>query len=99
MVSNSNPPIARRSMRRKSALIPLWIGISCQFAVAEQNYKSWADYGGGPDSSKYTALNQITKSNVGQMRIAWTYPVRDGNPYLFNPVVVDNVMYVLARNS
>lgn len=85
--------------RQSRALIVLSIGIGCQLAVAEQNHKTWSEYGGGSDSSKYVALNQFTKANVTQLQAVWTYPVRDGNAYLFNPVIVDNIMYVLARNN
>ena len=72
--------------------------VSAQFAAAQRDSKSWKDYGGGPDSSKFVDLNQINKSNVNQLEIAWTYPVRDRNSYRLNPIIVDNVMYVLARN-
>ncbi len=67
--------------------------------AAEQNHKQWSDYGGGPDSSHFVSLDQITKSNVGRLKVAWVYPTGDDNTYLFNPIVVDNVMYVLAKNS
>lgn len=68
-------------------------------AGAQQDYKSWRAYGGGPDSSHFVALNQITKSNVNRLKVAWIYPTGDTRSYIFNPIVVDNVMYVLARNS
>ena len=80
-------------------LFPALLVFSAQFASAQRDYKTWKDNGGGPDSSKYVELNQINKSNVAQLQAAWTYPVRDGISYAFNPVVVDNVMYVLARNN
>src|SRR5205807_1921590 len=54
---------------------------------------------GGPDSSHFVALDQINKSNVSQLQIAWTYHTGDNRSYLFNPIIVYNVMYVLARNS
>jgi quinoprotein glucose dehydrogenase len=57
------------------------------------------DYGGGADSSHYSALDQIDKSNVKRLRVAWVYPTHDNRSYLFNPIVVGDVMYVLARNS
>jgi glucose dehydrogenase len=66
---------------------------------AEQNHKQWVDYGGGPDSSHFVALDQINKANVTQLQVAWVYPTGDDRAYLFNPIVVDNVMYVLAKNS
>ena len=31
--------------------------------------------------------------------MAWKYPTADGNKYLFNPIVVDGVMYVLAKQN
>lgn len=57
------------------------------------------DYGGGPDASKYVDLSGINKANVHRLQVAWTYATGDENSYVFNPIVVDNVMYVLARNN
>src|ERR1700749_2834283 len=58
--------------------------------------KSWPDYGGGPDSSHFVESRQITKQNVKQLEVAWVYPYGETG---FNPIVVDNYMYVLGRNS
>ncbi len=59
----------------------------------------WRDYGGTPDQSKYVVLDDITKDNVDQLEIAWIYPTSDERAYQFNPIIVDNVMYVLAKGS
>jgi quinoprotein glucose dehydrogenase len=59
----------------------------------------WPDYGGTPDQSKYAVTPDITKKNVSQLEVAWTYPTGDERAYLFNPIIADNVMYVLAKNS
>jgi glucose dehydrogenase len=59
---------------------------------------SWPAYLGGPGSEQYSSLTQINKNNVKQLDVVWTYPTGDGN-YLFNPVVVDGTMYVLAKNN
>src|ERR1700691_1285704 len=64
-----------------------------------QTHQSWFDYGGNPDSAQYSGLEQINRSNVARLEIAWTYPTGDSNKYFFNPLVVDNVMYVLAKNN
>jgi quinoprotein glucose dehydrogenase len=61
--------------------------------------RGWTDYGGGPDSAKFVELEQITKASVSKLQVAWTYPTGDGGVYSFNPLVVDNVMYVMARNN
>src|SRR5207244_667047 len=57
------------------------------------------DYGGAADSAQYSALNQINRSNVSELRIAWTYPTGDDRKYFFNPIVVDGLMYVLAKDN
>ena len=60
---------------------------------------AWTQYGARADSSRFVELNQITKANVHQLEVAWTYPTGDSRVYLFNPIVVDDVMYLAARNS
>jgi quinoprotein glucose dehydrogenase len=67
-------------------------------AVSEAHL-TWSDYAGAADGAQYSALTQINRSNVGQLQVAWTYLTGDGNKYLFNPLVVDRTMYVLAQNN
>ena len=67
--------------------------------ASEGGRTTWSDFGGGPDNARYLTLEQINRSNVDQLAVAWTYPTRDNISYVFNPIVVDNVMYVLARNN
>ena len=86
-------------LRVNCALLCLAITVAGQAAHADQDYKMWKDYGGGPDSSHFVDLMQIDKSNVNQLEVAWFYPTGDSRSYVFNPIVVDNVMYVQARNS
>ena len=60
-------------------------------------HTTWQDYGGGPDSSQYSALTQINKSNVATLQVAWKYPI--DSTALFNPIVVDSTMYVKAKGG
>jgi len=60
---------------------------------------SWPDYGGAPDQSKYVVTRDITKQSVSKLAVAWTYSTGDERAYQFNPVIVGDVMYVLAKNS
>jgi quinoprotein glucose dehydrogenase len=64
-----------------------------------QDHSTWRDYGGGSDAAQYSSLRQINRSNVGKLQIAWTYPIGDGKKYSFNPIVIDGVMYVLAKSN
>jgi quinoprotein glucose dehydrogenase len=61
-------------------------------------YTTWHSYGGGAHSSQYSALTQIDKSNVAKLEVAWEFPVGERS-FLFNPIVADDTMYVLARDN
>ena len=62
----------------------------------EKNSKWWHDNLSGPDSSNYVDLDQIKKSNVDDMEVAWTYPYAAGG---FNPIVVDDTVYVSSMGE
>ena len=63
------------------------------------DHTTWSDYGGSSDGTQYSALRQIDRSNVSKLQIAWSYRTGDDRKYLFNPVVVDGTMYVLAKDN
>lgn len=67
--------------------------------LSAQDYRAWRDYGGSADSSQYSALRQVNRSNVSKLQVAWTYSTGDNNRYFFNPLVVDGTMFVLAKNN
>jgi glucose dehydrogenase len=60
-------------------------------------YTTWHAYGGGAHSSQYSALNQITKANVSQLEVAWTYPVTGA--VIFNPLIIDGTMYTQGSQN
>jgi glucose dehydrogenase len=66
-------------------------------ALAQTVIASWSDYGGSADSAQYSTLRQIDRSNVRNLRVAWTYPTGDGARYLFNPLEAHGMLYVLAK--
>ena len=56
----------------------------------------WPVYGGGPESMRYSALQQITRQNVTHLKVAWTFDASDGIPSSeleVNPIVVNGVLY------
>jgi glucose dehydrogenase len=73
-------------------------GPPAAYAAEARPFSTWHEHLGGADSSQYSSLRQINKSNVKQLQVAWTYPAGEGN-YLFNPIVIDGVMYVQAKNN
>lgn len=64
-----------------------------------QPHNTWRHYGGSADAAQYSSLAQIHRGNVGQLQVAWSFPTGDGARYLFNPIVVDGVAYVMAAGS
>ncbi|RZU29718.1 PQQ-binding-like beta-propeller repeat protein [Edaphobacter modestus] len=65
----------------------------------KETYSNWSDYGGSADSMQYSAIKQINKSNVGQLKLAWFMPAPGPvGRFSFNPLVVDGVMYVVGKD-
>ena len=63
------------------------------------DYATWRDYGGSADTAQYSSLQQIDRSNVNRLEVAWSYSTGDNNVYFFAPLVVDNVAFILTRNN
>src|SRR4029453_5132852 len=70
--------------------------VSVTVATNGRSDKWGWDYGGGPDSSHFVDLDHIKKSNVSKLEVAWFYPHGTTG---FNPIIVDDVMFVLGRNN
>jgi quinoprotein glucose dehydrogenase len=82
---------------RQSLLCVLLVS-TILFAADQRSFDTWTGYGGGQDSSQYSSLKQINKTNVKRLEIAWTYNI-GGGALLFDPVVVDKTMYVSKSGS
>jgi len=64
--------------------------------VFSESYRTWQVYSGGPDNIHYSALDQINRSNVAQLKIAWRYDSGDEFPQSemeCNPIIIGNVLY------
>src|SRR5262245_1974780 len=59
--------------------------------AAATPYTTWQSYAGGAHSSQYSALDQINTKNVAKLEVAWSVPIAGAS--IFNPVVIDGVMY------
>lgn len=62
----------------------------------------WESYGRDPGGARYSPLNQITRENVSELRVEWTYRTGDvsdeetGTTTAFEatPIVVDGTLFV-----
>ena len=83
-----------------SASILMFLQNSSLEAAEAKPYTTWTEYEGGPDSSQYSALKQIDKSNVTQLQQVWFYPTGDnGANFGFNPVIVGKTIYVVGKKN
>lgn len=68
-------------------------------SAPEFDYKGWDAYLGGADSSQYSSLDQVTKANVTQLKVAWTFPTGEGPPPSFNPIKLGDTLYIVQANK
>ena len=89
----ANVPILGKSLH-----VP-GLGKSPRAQAKSFDFVGWDSYLGGGDSSQYSSLDQIDRSNVANLAVAWTYPAGAGQPPHFNPLVVNGVMYLVAQRN
>jgi len=56
---------------------------------------SWTTYNGDVSGRRYSTLDQINRSNVQRLSMAWAFPAR-GASIKGTPLLVDGVLYVTA---
>lgn len=68
-----------------------------QILNAEQTPENWLTYNGTYASQRYSALDQVTQSNVKDLQLKWTLQNQVFGAWQSNPIVVDGIMYVTER--
>jgi len=106
----SSPPfLSRRISAEAKPLMPhisililltfLLVGCGRDSGRSTKEYSTWSSYAGSSDSAQYSSLDQINRSNVKRLEVAWSYSTGDNNRYSFAPLVVDDRAFVLAKNN
>jgi alcohol dehydrogenase (cytochrome c) len=60
---------------------------------------NWTSYNGDYTGRRYSSLNEITTTNVAQIRAAWVFHPGNSNRLEATPVVVRGIMYVTSAND
>jgi len=60
---------------------------------------NWLSYNGDYSGRRYTALREIDRRNVGQLRAQWVFHAARADDMEVTPVVVNGVMFVTAQND
>lgn len=58
----------------------------------------WPAYLGGKDRSLYSPLRQIDRSNVAQLKPAWTYDTGEIGEYQANNLIIAGVLYTATQS-
>jgi quinohemoprotein ethanol dehydrogenase len=64
--------------------------------------RNWSTYGGNLFNHRYSSLNQITTSNVANLKGAWTYHIAAmsaATSFESSPIVVDGTLYLSGPQS
>ena len=56
--------------------------------------EDWLTYSGTYDSHRYSTLDQITRTNVSRLKVAWIYQIRAHHKVETSPLVFDGIMYI-----
>lgn len=63
---------------------------------------SW-EYGGGPAQEHYSPLNQINRSNVRLLKVAWTYDTGEKRSGFYGlettPIIINGILYGLTPSQ
>jgi len=70
-----------------------------RIANADKDPSSWLTYSGNYQAQRFSALTQITRQNVTQLKPAWVYQMRNAGIVETTPIVADGVMYITEPPS
>jgi quinoprotein glucose dehydrogenase len=83
-------------------LCRLAIGLASALAFADASRAAspadsdWPAYLGDKGRSLYAPLQQINRSNVAQLKVAWTYDTGDKGEYQANNLIIAGVLYTVS---
>ena len=77
--------------------IPLMLimGISA-FTINSDAEEDWPAYLGGSEMNHYSSLDQINRSNVNKLEVAWQYNTLDSGIFQCNPIIIKGVLYGIS---
>ena len=73
-ISNRMPIQGSRSA---AGLWLFWLAVNAAVADSRENFRGWEVYGGDPAGRKYSALEQINRTNVHRLRPVWVHRCDD----------------------
>lgn len=90
------------SLRRASALLSLLLlpaSALSQGTATNGVNQDWSVYGGDPENTHYSPLNQINRDNVKDLRVAWEYDTGETGGLETSPLIVDGMLYGITPSQ
>jgi len=92
-----NPKQGRRQFLEQSAALAAFLPGAR--AATRDPEREWRHYGGDPGAGRYSPLDQINRSNVKRLKVAWVHHTEDSlerpaTTIENTPIVIDGVMYI-----
>lgn len=90
-------------MSSKMKQLPLWVAAlaipgtalaNADVAKLIKDPKNWAMQAGNFENQRYSTLNQINKSNVKNMKVAWTFSTGVLRGHEGGPLVIGDTLFV-----
>lgn len=66
------------------------------FTNQNDNKEDWPAYLGGSEMNHYSSLDQINRSNVSRLEVAWQYNTLDSGVFQCNPIIIKGVLYGIS---
>ncbi|MBM1105784.1 PQQ-binding-like beta-propeller repeat protein [Aurantibacter crassamenti] len=93
-------PFLSRISKWNFIIITLFIFTNCttESSTLKEAGNDWPVYLGGNSSAQYSPINQITRENIDQLKVAWEYSTGDASAegksqMQCNPIIVDGILY------
>jgi quinoprotein glucose dehydrogenase len=65
----------------------------------ESATRDWPVYNGGVNGDHYSSLTQINRSNVHQLKVAWTFDTHEKGGLQTNPMVLGRILYAYTPSQ
>ena len=65
----------------------------------QEESHDWPVYGGTPENDHFSPLEQINRSNVQRLGVAWTFDTEESGGLQTSPIVVEGVLYGLTPSQ
>src|ERR1700730_17867708 len=93
--------VAVMSMAQENSpnTISTLIDVNPDELLAQPPGGNWLSYNGDYTGRRYSGLNQITHSNVNQLRAEWVFHSTKSGELEVTPVVFNGIMFVTAAND